>query len=78
MKNDLDSILPKKAWFTLKEICAFKGLNYRTATNRTYLQPVSDGEVGGRKMFRRKTVLAWLDLSDKDIAEGTAVGREQT
>ena len=78
MTNDLDSILPKKAWFTLKEICAFKGLNYKTATNKPHLQPASFEDVGGRKMFRRKTVLAWLDLSDKDIAEETAVGCEQT
>ena len=69
MKEELDSILPRKAWFNLKEICSYKGINYKTALNRPSLQPLSDGNIGGRKMFRRKTVLQWLDLTDEQILE---------
>ncbi|MCE5256038.1 MAG: hypothetical protein LLF89_04240 [Spirochaetaceae bacterium] len=33
------SFLPPKQWFSLKEACDLKGLNYKTACNRPYLQP---------------------------------------
>src|SRR5271157_3870012 len=47
--------LPQRAFFTLKEACDYKNLNYKTACNRTGLQPNSgkeDGKVGGRKVWR--------------------------
>ena len=62
--------IPKKAWFTLKEACSLKGLNYKTACNRTILQPnkgVPDGRVGGRKVFKRETILHWINLTDAEI-----------
>ena len=69
MKNDLEAIMPKKAWFSLKEACNLKGICYKTALNHPELKPVSDGRIGGRKAFSRKTVLEWLSLSDEKIAE---------
>jgi len=44
--EDFGDLVPAKAWFTLKESCTIKGLNYKTACNRTVLQPnkgVPDG-----------------------------------
>jgi hypothetical protein len=65
-----DIILPPKNWFTLREACELKNLNYKTACNRPKLQPnfgKMDGRIGGRKCFRRTTILAWLMQSDEEI-----------
>jgi hypothetical protein len=67
---DTEDLLPRTAWITLKEACALKNLNYRTATNRPWLQPngvATEGKIGGKKAFRRETVAAWLTLSDEQI-----------
>ncbi len=70
----LADILPKKAWLSLKEACEAKGICYKTACNRTYLQPnngKSDGNIGGRnKRWRRDTVLNWLLQTDEDLQNG--------
>jgi hypothetical protein len=66
MENNVQAVtdfVPMKANFTLKEACDLKGLCYKTAVNRVRLQPGSgkaDGYIGGRKVFARATVLAWL------------------
>jgi hypothetical protein len=68
--NNIESVLPaNKAWFTLHEACALKGLNYRTACSKTWLQPNGgQGEkVGGRKCFRREVIAEWIQLSDSQI-----------
>jgi hypothetical protein len=47
-----DIILPPKNWFTLREACELKNLNYKTACNRPKLQPnfgKMDGRIGDRK-----------------------------
>ena len=64
--SDLCDFVPKKIWFTLGECCELKGINYKTACNRLELQPnKGHGEtVGGRKMFRRDTVLKWMLETD--------------
>ncbi len=65
-----EDLLPKTAWITLREACALKNLNYRTATNRPWLQPnggTTEGKIGGKKAFRRETVAAWLALPDEEI-----------
>ena len=75
MENVLDEriieeLVPKKIYFTLKEACELKGLNYKTSCNRTILQPNQgkyDLEIGGRKVFNRETIKKWVLLSDKDI-----------
>ncbi len=67
---DYEEILPQTAWIGLKEACALKNLNYRTAANRPWLQPnggATEGKIGGKKAFRRATVAAWLALSDEEI-----------
>jgi hypothetical protein len=64
-------ILPMKAFFTLKEACEYKSLNYKTACNRTLLQPNSgkaDGQVGGRKVWRYSTIQDWISLTDAELA----------
>ncbi|ULQ60287.1 hypothetical protein K7I13_02955 [Brucepastera parasyntrophica] len=68
--NNVDDIVPKKAWFTLQEACDLKGLNINTSYNKKHLQPnggVNEGCIGGRKSFRRDTIIQWLDLTDTDI-----------
>ena len=70
--DNIDSLLPQgKYWFGLKETCALKGLNYKTACTRPWLQPNGGiGEkVGGRKVFRREVVANWLGKSDEQIIE---------
>lgn len=77
MDKNLDSVIPRKVWISLHEACELKNLNYKTACNRPNLQPnkgKADGTIGGRKMFRRETVIAWLGLSDTDILK--AVGND--
>ena len=66
------SFIPNQAWFSLKEVCALKNLNYKTACNRKHLQPCSgksEGDIGGRKSWKRKTVISWIWLSDDEIEE---------
>jgi hypothetical protein len=74
MITSLDTdFLPPKAWFTLKEACDLKGLNYRTALNKKELQPPNDNHIGGRKMYRRSTILQWILLTDEDIKAGKTI-----
>ena len=64
--------LPHKRFFTLKEACALKGLNYKTSCNRTELQPNAgkpDAHLGGRKVFKYETILAWIETGDADLPE---------
>lgn len=71
--EELEKMVPQKAWFFLKDACLLKGLNYKTACNKPYLQPNNgkeDGRVGGRKAFLRPTILKWLSLSDSEIEGG--------
>jgi len=68
--NQEQEIIPYREWYTLKEACELKGLNMKTAYNKRYLMPnkgIYEGEIGGRKCFKRETVLAWLMLTDSDI-----------
>lgn len=62
--NDLDyKFIPDKAYFTLKECCALKGLNYKTACNQVNLQPnkgVPSTTLGKRKFFRRDVLIKWV------------------
>lgn len=70
---DIEELLPRTAWITLREACSAKNLNFRTASNRPWLQPndgVAEGRIGGKKAFRRETVAAWLAFSDEQILEG--------
>jgi hypothetical protein len=64
------SFVPPKLWFTLKEACLLKGLNYKTACNKPSLKPNKgkcDAWVGGNKVFSRGTIMAWLLLTDDQI-----------
>ncbi|MDY4609741.1 MAG: hypothetical protein SPD11_03885 [Sphaerochaetaceae bacterium] len=63
-------LVPQKYWFSLRECCALKGLNYKTACNRPYLQPnkgKTDGRIGGKKMWKYHTLYSWLTMSDSQI-----------
>ena len=68
-ENEILSFLPNKVFFTLKECCDLKGINYKTVCNKTRLQP-NQGRgdiVCGRKMFRRDIVKSWLLKTDFTI-----------
>ncbi|MDA3937821.1 MAG: hypothetical protein PF693_00735 [Spirochaetia bacterium] len=69
-KEELYSFLPAKAFFSLKEVCSLKGLNYKSACNKPYLQSnggKADGRIAGKKSFHRQTVIQWLFLTDEGI-----------
>jgi len=64
-------ILPKKRYFTLREACDLKGLNYKSSCNRTFLQPnggTPDALVGGRKVFKYETIFSWIELGDDQLS----------
>lgn len=57
-------------WVSLKQACALKGINYKTACNKKILQPnagVPDAYVGGRKKWKRETIERWIQLTDLDM-----------
>lgn len=65
--------LPQKRWFTLREACELKGLAYKTACNRTRLQPLHgepEARIGGRKSWRYETIAEWIELADDSIEGG--------
>lgn len=65
--SSIESVIPVKEWFHLREACELKNLNYKTACNRRELQPnrgISEGLIGGRKCFKRSTVLLWIKQTD--------------
>lgn len=70
-----NTLLHHREWWTLKQCCERKGLSYKSACNRTTLQPrrgVPDGYLSGRKVWHRTTVEKWLPLTDHDHVEGGA------
>ena len=67
----MEFALPQRAFFTLKEACYYKNLNYKTACNRPLLQPnlgKEDGKVGGRKVWRYATIASWVSMTDAELA----------
>jgi len=71
--EDVNDLVPKKVWFSLKECCALKSLSYKSACNyKASLQPhkgTPDAYISGRKMWNRETVLDWLMKSDDKLKE---------
>lgn len=63
-------VIPNKYFFNLKDCCELKGLNYKTACNRKWMQPnrgIEDGTVGGRKVWSYRTVSEWVRKTDSEI-----------
>jgi len=55
------------AWLTLRAACALKGVSYNTVKSKRDLQPShgqSDATIGGRRVWKRATVEAWLGEVD--------------
>ena len=70
MKEIKSCVIPNKFWFNLKEACELKGLNYKTAGNNRRFQPnggVRDGKVGGRNVWKRDTIIKWLEQTDDKL-----------
>ena len=70
--NEIENMLKieSQEWFNLKTACSLKGIIYKTVCNRPYLKPqggVEDGIIGGRKMWRQKTIQEWLEQDDKTL-----------
>jgi hypothetical protein len=60
-------IEPRQEWYNLREACTLKGLNYNSVSSRPQYQPnrgQEDAIIAGRKRWRRKTILSWLDVTD--------------
>ena len=72
-REKVEELVPKKIWFSLKEICDLKSLNYKSACNyKEALQPnkgTPDAMISGKKMFNRDNVLDWLMKSDNELEE---------
>ena len=71
-----DEKFREKFWYTLKEACLLKGINYRTALNRIEIRPnsgVPDGIIAGRKKWRKETIEKWVKLTDEDLIKGKGV-----
>lgn len=69
-KSSLVDLTDLPQWVNLSQACQIKGLNYKTSQNRPELQPlrgVPEGYIGGRKCWRRETILEWVPLSDSEI-----------
>jgi len=71
-----EHVQPISYWVHLREACRLKGLAYKTACNKPYLQPndgVPEARIGGRKCWSWHTVIDWLPLTDDDLnGEGGA------
>ena len=68
--TNIPPFVPNHYWFNLKECCALKGLCYKTACNKKWLQPNAgkpDGTVGGRKVWSYSTVTDWITKSDSEL-----------
>ena len=78
-REEVEKLVPNQVWFTLKEVCKLKNLNYKTACNqKELLQPnrsIPDAMIGGRKMFSRNTVLDWILQSDEELEGNSGGGR---
>lgn len=65
-------ILLARQWYTLREACAMKGVNYRSVINKPYLKPNAgrnyDAVVGGRKVYSMDTIATWLLEDDNTLA----------
>jgi len=58
-------------WYSLKEACARKGINYNSAKVRPYLQPnngIEDTKINGKRMWHRTTIEKWLEEDDYKYA----------
>ena len=63
---------PLKCWYTLKDACEFKGVNYNTINNKPRLKPnngIPDGIVTGKRMWNVKTINKWVLQNDKDLED---------
>lgn len=78
MKSNYQEFESTTAWYTLKEACDLKNLNYKTACNRKSLQPnggKEDGHIGGKRVFSRGTIMDWICLTDELVAMEVDYGR---
>ena len=67
---------PRQAWYNLKVACALKGVCYNSVKSRAELQPnggKADATIGGRRVWRRETVEAWLGEVGPWYAENSNV-----
>ena len=69
VEKEILSFVPKKVFYTLKECCELKGVNYKTICNKVEYQPNKGrgDKVCGRKVFRQDVVKKWLLETDNNI-----------
>jgi hypothetical protein len=63
-------IVPQQAWFSLTAAARLKGVPYGTLTGRAWLKPNQgkpDGLQGNKKMWRRDTIIRWLNETDAEL-----------
>ena len=69
LRESLGSAATGPEWFTLRAACERKGCTYNTAKSNPALQPGGgkpDGSIGGRRVWHRSTVEAWLKAVDRE------------
>jgi hypothetical protein len=62
----ISPVIPE--WTNLKKACEIKGVAYNSAKSKPALQPNhgdEDAKLNGRKVWRRDTVLSWLEKVDQ-------------
>ena len=63
-------VQPERAWYSLAEAAALKGVSASTLRARVWLQPRGgreDGILNGRRCWRAETIREWLDQTDQDL-----------
>jgi hypothetical protein len=71
-ESDIPSIRLDRPWYTLREACELKGINYRYAIANPYTKPHAgkgyDALIGGRRVYSAKTIAIWLLEDDSTLA----------
>ena len=64
-----NKVIPSQEWFTRRECCALKNINYNTVKNKKHIWPKGQKIIGGVTQYPRHEVIIWLPKSDKQLEE---------
>lgn len=71
-KNNVSEIETLPEWINLEKAAELKGGKLNTYRTRPLYQPlcgIPEGKVNGRRVWRRETVLEWLNVTDEQLEE---------
>ena len=64
-----NKVIPSQEWFTRREVCALKNINYNTVKNKKEIWPKGEKVIGGLKQYPWHEVMIWRKKSDKQLEE---------